>query len=90
VIHNFVRTDEGLVLSLPVTLCFRRSLALEIAESDRAETASVAVFAIDLETSSDDPIRSFIVHGDIPDRFREMTRNCLLAGSEAAAEYSPA
>ncbi len=89
VIHNFVRTDAGLVLSPPVTLCFRRSIALEIAESDRAEIASVAVFAVDLETPGDDLIRPFIVHGDIPDRFREMTRSRLLAGVEAAAGCSP-
>jgi hypothetical protein len=90
VIHNFVRTDEGLVLSPPVTLCFKRSLALEIAESGRAEAASVAVFAVDLETPGDDLIRPFIVHGDIPDRFREMPRSRLLAGAEAAAVHSPA
>jgi hypothetical protein len=88
VIHNLVRTGEGMVLSPPVTLCFRRSLALEIAESDRAEVASVAVFAVDLDTPSDDPIRPFVVHGDIPDCFREMTRGRLLAGAEATVEYS--
>jgi hypothetical protein len=73
-----------------VTLCFRRSFALEIAESDRAEAASVAVFAVDLDTPGDDPIRPLVIHGDIPDRFREMPRSRLLAGTEAAAEYASA
>lgn len=80
VIHNFVRTDVGLVLSPPVTLCFRRSLALQIAESVRAEAASVAVFAVDLDNPGDDPIRPFIVHGAIPERYREMDCYRLLAG----------
>jgi hypothetical protein len=73
VIRTFIRRDQE-VRWLPPTICFDRSLAYEIAETDVALAEGVAVFEINLAASSCDSIGPVKVYGEIPADFRCVER----------------
>ena len=86
VIRTFVRQGNGLG-ALPPTICFERELALEMAAADELEAEGVAVYEIGANDSNDMAAKPFAAFGIIPENFRRIGRDALLA---APAVITPA
>ncbi|HWK86765.1 MAG TPA: hypothetical protein VNQ34_04590 [Xanthobacteraceae bacterium] len=78
VIRTFVRRGSE-IAALPPTVCFERELALEMAEADEPEAAGVAVYEVSSDDSNDTPAKPFAAFGAIPQDFRRIGRDALLA-----------
>ena len=86
VIRTFVRRGSELG-ALPPTICFERELALEMAAADEPEAAGVAVYEIGANDSNDIAAKPFAAFGIIPENFRRIGHDALLA---APAVVTPA
>jgi hypothetical protein len=82
VIRTFVRRGDGISV-LPPTICFERELAIEMAEADGPEAAGVAVYEIGLNNSNDTVTQPFAAFGIVPQSFRQIGRDALLAAPAA-------
>lgn len=78
VIRTFVRRGRE-IAALPPTVCFERELALEMAEADEPEAAGVAVYEIGADNGNDAVARPFAAFGTVPQDFRRIGRDALLA-----------
>lgn len=80
VIRTFIRRGEGL-RALPPTICFERGLALEMAQADEPEADGVAVYELDQMTEADGKTKPFAAYGLVPDSYRRIGRDDLLAAA---------
>jgi predicted nuclease with RNAse H fold len=78
VIRTFIHRGNG-IAALPPTICFERELAIEMAEADELEAAGVAVYEIDPNDGNDAVAKPFAVFGIVPQDFRRIGRDALLA-----------
>lgn len=78
VIRTFIRRGRDIAV-LPPTVCFERELALEMARSDEEEAAGVAVYQIAAADGDDTIAKPFAAFGIIPQDFRRIGRDALLA-----------
>jgi hypothetical protein len=84
VIRTFVRRGSHLE-ALPPTVCFERELALEMAEADEPEAAGIAVYEIGASEGNDAMARPFAAFGTVPENFRRIGRDALLAAPALVA-----
>jgi len=76
--------------ALPPTICFERDLALEMAQADEPECEGVAVYELDQAAGRATEAKPFAAFGFVPDRFRRIGRDELLAAAPNSAEMAEA
>lgn len=86
VIRTFIRRGSKLD-TLPPTICFEREIALDMAAADEPEAEGVAVYELGGSDDSDTEAKPFAVFGIVPQSFRRIGRDALLA---APAVVTPA
>lgn len=85
-IRTFVEMGNGGTDALPPTICFERGLALDMARADEPEAAGIAVYEVDAAARAETEATPFAAFGRIPQRYRRISRNALLAAAPAVAE----